>query len=461
MTFSDNKRETLGWVIRLHWFLVAGLVVVFFVTEGWDSTPGISAYDIVFSAALVLLGIWFLYLTRHAEKFLAPLLFLLDGAAISAGVALSGGPVSFYLPLYFISILGVCLVCSPKVTWMVILEHFILFGVAMAFAHNPWRPDWVPAPGVDDMSYWLEWMPPVMRDRLYLEQCIRWGFITVFFIFMAVSLMRRMWVREEQLRIRERALEQKRRLIQMGEMTGRIAHGVNSPLGLLSGNLEMMLAETRKGTKVHKRLMELDGFVQRAITTVRQTLDYSRQSMSQIRSVSIPSLLGMVAETVQPKLKKRRVDLILNLEKDVPNVTGYQEGLFQAFLNVVENAVDALPEGAEGVVTVTASFHYRKVRLSAGDRRGDVVVEVRDTGRGIPPGELDRVFEPFYSTKDFGHGTGLGLSIVKRIVEEHQGTLEIESRVGVGTSVTLAFPAEQSTLERKPAEPSSEGQGPS
>jgi signal transduction histidine kinase len=69
-------------------------------------------------------------------------------------------------------------------------------------------------------------------------------------------------------------------------------------------------------------------------------------------------------------------------------------------------------------------------------------VTVRDTGKGIPPEELDRIFEPFYSTKDFGHGTGLGLAIVKRVMEEHRGTVKVESKVGVGTMVVLSLPAE-------------------
>jgi signal transduction histidine kinase len=325
---------------------------------------------------------------------------------------------------------------------VVITEHFVLFGAALAFAYHPFWPEIVPTPALDDMGYYLNAMSEETRNTVYYEQVLRWWFFMGFFVVMATLLVRRMWVREEHLRSRERALEQKRRLIQMGEMTGRIAHGVNTPLGLLSGNLEMLLQETRKGTKLHKRLTELDGFVQRAILTVRQTLDYNRQSMSQIRPVSLTDLLSTVAESVQPKLKQTQGELILDFEKDIPTIAGYPEGLFQALLNVVENAVDALPPDGKGVVTISVTFHFRSVRLSAADRRGEVLVVVRDTGSGIPPEEMDRIFEPFYSTKDFGHGTGLGLSIVKRIVEEHQGTLQIESRLGMGTSVTLRFPAE-------------------
>jgi signal transduction histidine kinase len=442
MPYSDNQRETLDWVIRLHWFLVVGLLIVCFITEGAAPSQGLSSYDIVFSAALFFLIIYLFFVLRKGERFLAPLLFLVDGAAIAFGVAISGGPVSYYIPIFFISLVGTCLVCTPAWAITVIIEHFLLFGAALTFAYHPLWPNLVPVPAVDDMGYYLNTMPEEARNTVFVEQAIRWWFFMGFFCVMATLLVRRMWVREERLRVRERSLEQKRHLIQLGEMTGRIAHGVNTPLGLLSGNMEMLIQETRKGTKLHKRLLELDGFVQRAITTVRETLDYNRQSMSQIRPVSITDLLSTVAETVQTKLKQVQGELILDLEKKIPNIQGYPEGLFQALLNVVENAVDSLSPGGKGVVTISASFRFRSMRLSAADRRGEVVVAVRDTGSGIPAGELDRVFEPFYSTKDYGRGTGLGLSIVKRIVEEHQGTLQIESHVGMGTSVTLSFPAE-------------------
>jgi signal transduction histidine kinase len=82
------------------------------------------------------------------------------------------------------------------------------------------------------------------------------------------------------------------------------------------------------------------------------------------------------------------------------------------------------------------------MRLSAGDQRGEIKVVVQDNGRGISADKLSQIFEPFYSTKDFGKGTGLGLAIVKRIVDEHNGTIEVSSTVGVGTVFILIFPVE-------------------
>ena len=90
------------------------------------------------------------------------------------------------------------------------------------------------------------------------------------------------------------------------------------------------------------------------------------------------------------------------------------------------------------------------MRLSAADKRGEIKVTVRDTGRGIPPKDLKNIFEPFYSTKGFGKGTGLGLAIVKRVVDEHRGTLTVESTPGEGTCFTIIFPTEVTTPEDVP-----------
>jgi signal transduction histidine kinase len=226
----------------------------------------------------------------------------------------------------------------------------------------------------------------------------------------------------------------------MGEMTGRLAHGVNTPLGLISGNLELLMAETAKNTKAYKSLSQINQYVQRAIQTVRDILDYGRQTMSQIQLVSVPKIIRAVAATVQPRLEKSNVRLILDIDPVLPEMRGYPDGLYQVFLNLVENAIDSIVKN--GIVTLTAKFQYRPMRLSAADQRGEIKVVITDNGRGIPENRFSSIFEPFYSTKDFGKGTGLGLAIVKRIVDEHGGKIEVSSKVGVETIFTLLFPVE-------------------
>jgi len=425
--------------------MVSVLFFLVLFVEKNDKPETFTSIDLCLAGGVTILALYFLYKIRRAERWLAPILFLMDGLFIAMAVALSGGSVSYYLPLFLVSLSGAILSCTPRVILTVAAEHFILMWVSIGSVEMGFWRAWTPVPDPDDLGAFVASATAAMRWHIFLEQGARWSVFLVLLILVCGILARQVWVREEGLRVRERNLEQKRRLIQLGELTGRIAHGVNTPLGLVSGNLEMLLGETRKGTKLHKRLVELDGFVQRAIQTVRQTLDYSRQTMSQIRPVVLPELLAAVVEASQVKLTKSGGQLILDIPPGIPKVNGYPESLFQAFLNVVENALDSIQAG--GVVTVNVAFQFHSLRLSAADRRGDVRVTVRDTGRGIPPGEMDRIFEPFYSTKDFGHGTGLGLAIVKRVMEEHQGQVSVESKLGLGTAVTLSLPAEAPPAE--------------
>jgi signal transduction histidine kinase len=113
-------------------------------------------------------------------------------------------------------------------------------------------------------------------------------------------------------------------------------------------------------------------------------------------------------------------------------VLAHKTKLQQAFINLMTNSIDAMREARrDGTIDVAA-------RLTAGD--GQVEIVFRDTGAGIPPNVVDRIFDPFFSTKDVGHGTGLGLYLTHQIVEQHGGTIRVESKVGEGTTVTIRLP---------------------
>ncbi len=446
MTQQDSQHETLGWLIKIHWVLMLSLLALVLIVERESLlAPGINSLDILLAASGIYLSLYFFYTIRRVERVLAPALFLADGFFSALAVLISGGFVSYYLPLFLIGILGACLVCSRRAATLIVAWHFALFLGSVSFVYYDPIPGLLPKPDEDDIATWMAVSPSAVGSDVFYEQILRWCFFMGITTLLCAILVRQIWIREARVRARERFLEQKRRLIQMGELTGRIAHGINTPLGLLSGNLEMLLAETRKGTKVHKRLVELDGYLQRAITTLRKILDTSRQTLSPIQKVALTDVLTTVVEAAQPKLKRKRARLILDLEPGLPEIQGHPEGLHQAFLNVLENAVDSIPE--EGLVTLSAQFRYRSVRLSVADRRGEVRVTVRDNGPGIPEEDLERIFEPFYSTKEFGHGTGLGLAIVKRVMEEHQGTIWMESKPGMGTTVFMTFPTEARSQE--------------
>ncbi len=444
MSTAETRTLSFRALIRIRTICLVLMSLLLLASEDVHTSPVVSAgWDLLFVNMFLSLVFGVLGKSQKLVSLLLPVVFLVDGFFVCLWIGISGGPVSYYAPFFLLVLAHSILVLNARTTMIVVP---LLLGMFLGFFYIDYLWNLATSFGADQInfvSYHLEHSPPEIRRSIYWHQTLRWLFFSGLMIVVVAMAMKQVWSREEKLRVKERGLEQKRHLIQMGEMTGRIAHGVNTPLGLISGNLELLIAETRKGTKTYKALDQINEYVQRAIHTVRDILDYGRQTMSVIKPVSFEKIIQAVALAVQPKLKKVGGHLVLDVAPGLPLTNGYPEGLFQALLNLVENAIDSIDKG--GLVTLSAKFQYRSMRLSAQDERGEIKVVIRDNGKGIPEDKLSRIFEPFYSTKDFGKGTGLGLAIVKRIVDEHRGSIEVTSQPGSGTSFTLVFPVEEAS----------------
>jgi len=438
MASLETYHQVFQSLIRTRTLCIVLLSVLLFSVEtGIQVEAGcfILLMAAVFSLFFALLG-----RSKQLAALLLPFVFILDSVFLSAWVGISGGPASYYLPLFLLILVSAVLVLPPQLNWVVLPLCAGLFLGSFYFDFTEKISQLFEAGQMNRFAALIQNEPLDQQQVFYWEQGIRWFSFSLLMVAVCVLLMRQIWSREEKIRVRERNLEQKRRLIQLGELTGRIAHGVNTPLGLISGNLELLMEESPKNTKTYRTLLKIQQYVDRAIKTVRGILDYSRQSLSEVKLVDLGEIIRAVAEAVEPKLKKTGGRLILDLDPKLPTLMAYPEGIFQVLLNLVENAVDSV--GEDGLVTVSSKFRYHAVRLSAQDERGTLQITVRDNGKGIAPAVLKRIFEPFYSTKSFGRGTGLGLAIVKRIVEEHGGKVAVQSRVGEGTVFTLDFPRE-------------------
>ncbi len=446
MPSIETNSQSLKTLLRARAVCLLLMFLLLWWAEDIGSAPAIlKGWEIWVLGIVFGLIFWVLGKIKRIAGWVLPAVFLVDSCLIGLWVSVSGGPVSFYMPFFLLILVSAIMVLTPRKALFVIAGILAIFLMTL-YLDFVWDiPLAFEAGKINFISGMMEHLSPKLREGLYMQQALRWFFFFILTLILCALLMRQVWAREERLRVREKTLEQKRHLIQMGELTGRVAHGVNTPLGLISGNLELLMSETRKGGKTYKQLAQIDQYVQRAIHTVRDILDYSRQTMSEIKAVSLPQVIQAVIGAVQSKLKKVEGKLILDVDSKLPEIMGYPEGIFQVLLNLVENAVDSIPQG--GLITLSAKFEYRSMRLSVHDQRGGIRLVVRDTGKGIPSDELKRIFEPFYSTKGFGKGTGLGLAIVKRIMDEHKGEITVESRMGEGTVFTLLFPTDGLGIE--------------
>jgi two-component system NtrC family sensor kinase len=229
---------------------------------------------------------------------------------------------------------------------------------------------------------------------------------------------------EEQLRISEK-------MASLGLLAAGVAHEVNTPLTGISSYTQMLLEQAPPGDPRTKLLEKIEKQTFRAARIVNGLLTLSRPTAADTTErapVDLNTVIGDVLTLLEHQLDKGSIRIRRELHAESVHVIGYEFKLQQVFLNLILNARDAMPRG--GWLTVATRVEH-----------GEAIAEVCDTGNGIPPEHLARIYDPFFTTKATGQGTGLGLSISYGIVREHEGSIHCDSAPGQGTRFTLRFPA--------------------
>ena len=228
--------------------------------------------------------------------------------------------------------------------------------------------------------------------------------------------------------LREQDLQRREHLASIGLLASGIAHEVNTPLTGISSYTQMLLEERSRDDPEYPILKKIEQQAFRAAGIASSLLNFSRQRDGDYQTLDVEEMVTETLGLFEPHLRGRRIDLVRNVDGPLHRVNGNRGRLQQVLMNLLLNAVDAMPAG--GTVTVAA-------RAAS----GRVQIEVRDTGCGIPPEHLDRIYDPFFTTKPRGQGTGLGLSVSYGIVKEHSGTLSAESSPGEGSRFMVSLPA--------------------
>ncbi len=221
-------------------------------------------------------------------------------------------------------------------------------------------------------------------------------------------------------------LVQSAKLAATGRMAASLAHEINNPLQAIHNSLQIMLSFPLKPDEQNEYLEMADEEVERLIKMVGRMLDFARRPERELRPTSLNAVIEKTLALSNKYLQHRHVTLRKDLSPDLPPVLATPGELGQVFLNLVLNAVDAMPEGGELRVS------------SQWAENGQLAVKFADNGCGIPPEYRDRIFDPFFSTKE--DSTGLGLSISYNVIKRHKGEITIESKVGKGTTFTVWLP---------------------
>ena len=234
----------------------------------------------------------------------------------------------------------------------------------------------------------------------------------------------------------EQQIRNSEKLASVGKLAAGVAHEINNPLG----GILNCLYNLRKGTLSPARQAEycasMEDGVRRVQKIVRQLLDFSQQHEPEFSPTEINQIVDRVLVLTTHLFAPNRIVLQTVLRPGLPHLLVDRHMIEQVLMNLILNAVQAMKDGGELTIRTSVA-------------EGVCLVEVRDTGSGIPPAVLPRIFDPFFTTKSEGEGTGLGLSVSLGIVERHGGKILVESEVGKGTIFTLCLPL---SLERSPAE---------
>jgi PAS domain S-box-containing protein len=222
------------------------------------------------------------------------------------------------------------------------------------------------------------------------------------------------------------------KLATLGQLAAGIVHEINNPLTSISVYGEYLLSKLTRSGAEHADLKRVERILRssdRIMSFTRNLLTYARPSKEEAQPILLNEVLHEAVDFCDHIIRDAGVSVELDYGENLPKVNAVPGQLHQVFVNLITNACNAAPEEG-GRVRLSSRLHSH-------DR---ICVEIQDNGVGIQETELNRVFEPFFSTRRKGTGTGLGLSIVKNIVEEHRGTIEIDSEAGRGTTVLVTLP---------------------
>jgi two-component system NtrC family sensor kinase len=252
-----------------------------------------------------------------------------------------------------------------------------------------------------------------------------------------------------------RRLTELERLAAAGQTAAQFAHEVGTPLNLISGHVQLLRARLADDPQAQPRLETISAQIERIERIVRAMLDRTRREAVEFAPVDLNALLLRTFDATAPALETHQVKLETELRTGLPQVAGDVDRLQQVFINLINNALDAMPDGGTlsvrtGLVEGDATHGNGQPAETKDDETSrQVFIEFADTGCGMTDELRARIFDPFYTTKESGHGTGLGLVVVRQVIREHHGEIEVESETGCGSTFRLKLPSIQQVAERE------------
>jgi signal transduction histidine kinase len=228
------------------------------------------------------------------------------------------------------------------------------------------------------------------------------------------------------------------RLASIGELVDSVAHEINTPIGIISAHADSILLQEDQ-TNVHKEELEIiKKQTKRVSDYTKSLLNFSKRISFNPEKVDVVDLINESLYLLLPRFREKNIEIIKKVPAVDIAILGDRRQLEQVFINIFNNAIDSLTPNGKIIVEVKEK-NVLSSKIFHDQLTESVLISITDNGAGIKKENLDKIFDPFYSTKE-KNGTGLGLSITKSIIQRHKGKIEVTSEVGKGTTFTLVIP---------------------
>ena len=260
--------------------------------------------------------------------------------------------------------------------------------------------------------------------------------------------------RTVELRSKDAQLVHSSRLAALGEIAAGIAHEMKQPLNGISitADLLKLLQQKHELTddSLNTNLDMIKTMVERMSHTINHLRGFAYQGSDQFNPISLQDAADGVFSILGEQLRIHGVDIRMDIPEDLPLILGEINQIEQVLINLLTNARDAMDRREKDAQQQKTSLgdwsKILKISISVKDDESALIIEVSDTGHGIDPDVIKQIYDPFFTTKDVGEGTGLGLSISQNIIEQHHGTISVESKLGVGTTFRIELPIPDSVF---------------
>ena len=263
--------------------------------------------------------------------------------------------------------------------------------------------------GLDETTEWEISTYPILDEDEYIVQAI--------LLEQDVTDRRRL----------EAMMAQSEKLAAVGQLAAGVAHEINNPLTAILANAQILQRRLPADDELQESVDLISRAGERASQVVRNLLDFARKEEYRLVLADVNETIHRAIELVRHELTKRAITLDFESDPDLPRLMASRDHLSGVWLNLLLNAIDAIDH--DGTIRVSTRYSTDKL-----------YVIIADSGAGIAPERINRIFEPFYTTKAPGRGTGLGLSVCHRVVRQHGGTIQVTSEEGVGSEFTVELP---------------------